>query len=224
MTKLSRRSLLAGVGGGVLGLSLSPLGAQDTDKRPAEGGIGGTGIVGTLMDFGSLIVNGLRVETDAQTAYSSTVGAFDPAQLAVGQSLTIEATGSEKGLLPRRVHVTYPLVGRVEFTDEVGSRLRVAGIDVIADIGTVTEIQPGARVLVSGIWRGESVVAGLIDPAPDPRASRRSPGPSRARVQAVRSPSAGVRSSSRAACPGRSPTVSSRPPVAPRPTASLPIR
>lgn len=167
MTGFSRRSLLAGMAGGFLGLPILPGHAEDVDKRPAEGGIGGTGIVGTLMDFGSLIVNGLRVETGSETAYSSTLGDFDPTNLAIGQSLTIEAGGSEDGLFARRVHVTYPLVGRAEFVDADGGRLRVAGIDVVADLGMATEIQAGERVLVSGVWRGDSVVAGRIDPAPD---------------------------------------------------------
>ena len=96
MISLSRRGVLAGLGAGLLASTAPVRGA--TEKPPVEGGLGGTGIVGTLMGFGSLIVNGFRVETDAATAYSSTLGPFEPEALAVGQSLTIEAVA---GLGPR---------------------------------------------------------------------------------------------------------------------------
>ena len=137
----------------------------ETEKPPAEGGLGGTGIAGTLMGMGSLIVNGFRVETDGDTAYSSTLGGFEPASLAIGQTLTIEATADATGLLAKRVHVTYPLVGRVEVMGGAG-RLRVAGVDVEAEPDGLTAVRAGERVLVSGVWRGDRVIAGRIDPAP----------------------------------------------------------
>lgn len=164
MIKLTRRSLLGGVAGSLLGAAWSPVRAE-TEKPPAEGGLGGTGIAGTLMGMGSLIVNGFRVETDGDTAYSSTLGAFEPSALAIGQTLTIEASGDTSGLLARRVHVTYPLVGRVEVIGD-GHRLRVAGVDVEAEPDGMTAVRAGERVLVSGVWRGDRVVAGRIDPAP----------------------------------------------------------
>ena len=166
MTGLNRRTLIAALGAGFVGTAIRP-GYTQTDKPPMEGGLGGTGIVGTLMDFGSLIVNGMRIETDPDTAYSSTLGAFDADTLAIGQSLTIEATASPQGLLAKRVHVTYPLVGRVEIMPGGPGRLRVAGVDVIADPDGMTDVIAGERVLVSGIWRENAVVAGRIDPAPN---------------------------------------------------------
>ncbi|WP_421725787.1 DUF5666 domain-containing protein [Bauldia sp.] len=166
MAVLNRRGVLAALGGAVIGLPGSRGWAEEADKQPAEGGIGGTGIVGTLMDFGSLIVNGMGIETDADTAYSSTLGAFDPENLAIGHSLTIEATGSSQGLLARRVHVTQPLVGRLEIWDDSGL-LRVAGVDVIADLGAIPDFGAGDRVAVSGVWRGNAVIAARIDAASD---------------------------------------------------------
>lgn len=164
MMSPSRRSVLAGLGASLLA-SAAPV-RGETEKPPAEGGLGGTGIVGTLMGFGSLIVNGFHVETDAATAYSSTLGPFEREALAVGQSLTIEAVAGPDGVLAKRVHVTYPLVGRVEVLSEAAGRLRVAGVDVVAEPDGMTAVRAGERVLVSGVWRGEHVVAGRIDPAP----------------------------------------------------------
>lgn len=165
MITIDRRSLIASLGAGLIGTAVFPAWGE-TAKPPAEGGLGGTGIVGTLMGFGSLLVNGLRVETDAATTYSSTLGAFDPATLAVGQSLTIEAAGDGSTMIAKRVHVTYPVVGRAEVLAGEG-RLRVAGIDVVAEPDGMTAVRPGERVLVSGVWRDDVVVAGRIDPAPD---------------------------------------------------------
>lgn len=165
MMTIDRRSLIAAFGASLLGAAAFPaFGA--TEKPPAEGGLGGTGIAGTLMGFGSLLVNGLEVAVDGATAWSSTLGAFDPADAAIGQTLTIEAATVGDGLVARRVHVTYPLVGRVEVRPGNGGRLRVAGVDVIAEPDGMTAVRAGERVLVSGVWRGDAVVAGRIDPAP----------------------------------------------------------
>ena len=165
MSTIDRRSLIAALGSSLLaGVAFPAWG--ETEKPPAEGGLGGTGIVGTLMGFGSLLVNGLEVETEGATAYSSTLGAFDPSSLAIGQTLTIEAATEGAGLVAKRVHVTYPVVGAAEVLAGAG-RLRVAGIDVVAEPDGMTAVRPGARVLVSGVWRDDVVVAGRIDPAPD---------------------------------------------------------
>jgi hypothetical protein len=165
MTTIDRRKLIASLGAGLLGTVAWPAWGE-TAKPPAEGGLGGTGIVGTLMGFGSLLVNGLQVGTDAGTSYSSTLGPFDPAALAIGQSLTVEAATEGGALVAKRVHVTYPVVGRAEVLAGAG-RLRVAGIDVVAEPDGMTAVRPGERVLVSGVWRDDVVVAGRIDPAPD---------------------------------------------------------
>ncbi|MEO1612986.1 MAG: hypothetical protein AAFU55_11645, partial [Pseudomonadota bacterium] len=67
MTRLSRRSLLLGASALAIGGCAADdrLAAADPDEP--RGGIGGTGIVGVLTDFGSLIVNGKRIELDGRT-------------------------------------------------------------------------------------------------------------------------------------------------------------
>jgi hypothetical protein len=132
-------------------------------EREAEGGIGGTGIVGVLTDFGSLIVAGAMVETDESTRFTDGFGAIAEAQLNVGDSLTIEATGPREGLVARRVHVTHPLVGAVSAVSPDGRRLVVNGINVDAG-STRTTIALGQRVAVSGLWRANRVVASRIAP------------------------------------------------------------
>ncbi|MEO1000264.1 MAG: DUF5666 domain-containing protein [Pseudomonadota bacterium] len=143
-------------------------GARVADRSlpEPEGGIGGTGIVGTLTAFGSLQLNGLRVELDEATAWSDPFGSRPAGAVAIGMSLTVEATEVEGRLLARRVHVTYPLVGPVEAVEQGGAVLRVLGIEVRRLDGATGGIGPGQIVAVSGLWRGGRVEADRIDPAP----------------------------------------------------------
>ncbi|MEO1249809.1 MAG: DUF5666 domain-containing protein, partial [Pseudomonadota bacterium] len=133
------------------------------------GGIGGTGIVGTLADFGSLIVNGIRIETDAQTLITDAFGTIGESDLAVGDSLTMEASPGANGLVARRVHVTHPIIGPVE---QIGSgRVRIAGVEVEVEPGAEVSVTVGRRVAVSGIWAGDRVIASRIAERPEPAVS-----------------------------------------------------
>ncbi|MEM7488864.1 MAG: hypothetical protein AAF390_07030, partial [Pseudomonadota bacterium] len=69
------------------------------ESDPFEGGIGGTGIVGVLTDFGSLIVNGLRVEVTSGTTVATPFGRVGEGALAPGQALTIVASRSADRLV-----------------------------------------------------------------------------------------------------------------------------
>ena len=160
-----RRTFLFGGAAGLLAPALGPgpAGAQDRD-RPAEGGIGGTGIVGVLTEFGSLVVGGLRVTTDAGTRVSDGFGPLPEAALRVGDALTVEASGAPGPLVARRVHVTHPLVGTVAAVEAAGRRLTVNGVRV--DLAApVRGVVAGDRVAVSGLWRGDRVVASALSPA-----------------------------------------------------------
>lgn len=166
MTQLDRRHLLAGLG--VLGLSAcSDPFEIGTGKKTPKGGIGGTGIVGTLTDFGSLLVNGLRVETDAATDVTDAFGTAKPEALAVGQNLTIEAATVDGVLIARRVRIVHPVIGTVERVDPSGLGGVVAGATVILEEGAIGELSPGARVAVSGAWRDTTVIASRIDARSD---------------------------------------------------------
>ncbi|MEM8690334.1 MAG: DUF5666 domain-containing protein [Pseudomonadota bacterium] len=157
--KLSRRAALAGGGATLL---LPGLGwAQSTD-REMEGGIGGTGIVGVLTDFGSLIVGGQYVGTDAGTRYTDGFGALQKSNLRIGDSLTVEASGPQSDLVARRVHVTHPLVGRI--ASGSGQTFVVNGVSVTLN-GSNGGFAVGDRVAVAGLWRGTRVIASGLSPA-----------------------------------------------------------
>ncbi|GFE51592.1 hypothetical protein So717_33450 [Roseobacter cerasinus] len=157
--KFSRRSALAA---GLSGLLLPQIAWPQPTERELEGGIGGTGIVGVLTEFGSLIVSGNRVQTDGQTRFSDGFGVMAQSDLRVGDSLTVEAAGPKEALVARRVHVTYPLVGTISGLSQTGG-LTVNGVSVRAP-GGWAGLSVGDRVAVSGLWRGQEVIASRIAP------------------------------------------------------------
>lgn len=172
MTRLDRRTLLAGMGIGLLG-ACQP-GPDESDlaevKKPPEGGIGGTGIVGVLTDFSSLIVNGLRVSTGAEMRVTTALGPAQAADLAIGQSLTIEAAMAADGLDAKRVHIDHPVIGTVFDAAADGMSGQVAGVPVLIEPGGLGRLRTGARVAVSGLWQDDRVVSSRVDlaaPGPD---------------------------------------------------------
>lgn len=182
MRRIDRRrfctGLAAGLGAALLsGCASAPRRLAEAEKRPAEGGIGGTGIVGTLTGFGSLLINGLRVELPRDALLSDAFGPVEAGALSLEQALTVEAAAGPAGpdgalsLQARRVHITDPLIGKVAAISPDGRRFVVNGTAVTLAPG-LTPLQAGSedglgRVVVSGIWRAGGVVATRLDPAPD---------------------------------------------------------
>ncbi len=155
--RFSRRNvILASVSAAAL-----PVGGWG-QNREVEGGIGGTGIVGLLTDFGSLVVAGRTVKTDTDTAVLDAFGGLSENDLALGDSLTIEASTTADGLLARRVHLTQPLVGLITVVN--GNTVTINGIEVTLETASPLT-QTGQRVAASGLWRGQSVIASRLSPA-----------------------------------------------------------
>ena len=163
-SKITRRSLLgSGAAIGLLGAcSDLPSDLTRQDRSPIEGGIGGTGIVGLVTDFGSLIVNGLKVETNGRTRYSDANGRMSGSAVGLADSLTIEATTRQGRLLAKRVHVTHPLIGRIQAVAGFGAALLVNGVVVQVEPQARGRAAPGDRVRISGLWRGNTVVASQV--------------------------------------------------------------
>ena len=159
-TRRAFASLLAATA--VTGCAAPQIVTRDDKRDPFEGGIGGTGIVGTLTEFGSLKINGLRVELTSRTRILTPAGQVGDGALAPGQGLTVLATRSRDRLVARHVSISYPLVGTVAVTD---GGLRVNGVPVVPQPGALGTAVPGQRVAVSGIWRGSRVAASRFDAA-----------------------------------------------------------
>lgn len=171
MSRLDRRSALATIGAGLLAGCTTDTEVVENTRPPAEGGIGGTGIIGTLTGFGSLLVNGLRIELPDGLKVSSALGALDPDDLTVGHLLTIEAETRDGTLLARRVDLAYPVIGQVEATSAAGNMFRVAGVSVELEAGMGPAPIAGQHVAVSGAWNNGRVIASAVEViAPQARA------------------------------------------------------
>ncbi|MCH2163904.1 MAG: DUF5666 domain-containing protein [Marinovum sp.] len=149
---------------GGAGLLLPGLGHAQSSPRDIEGGIGGTGIVGILTDFGSLIVAGHKIETTSDTQYFNGFGQITENDVHRGHALTVEAQTQNGQLEARRVFVTYPLVGLILDISDGGRTLTVNGVDVILE-RRQSGLAPGQRVAVSGVWQGNRVIASALQPA-----------------------------------------------------------
>ena len=133
--------------GGIGGTGLGP---------DEEGGLGGTGVFGTVTGFGSVRLNGLRVELP---------DGVGTAGLAVGDTVALETVREGEALVARRLAPVHPLVGPVERVAADG--LTVMGTPVTLGDGAVLDgtVRSGDWVAVSGIWRSGTVVATRVAPA-----------------------------------------------------------
>lgn len=161
MGKVNRRAVLLSGAAGLLGACSVPDEFAGGTRKQPKGGIGGTGIVGTLTDFGSIIVNGLRVALPSDLPIRTPYGDAGQDVLALGQNLTIEAATVSGTLLARRVAVVYPIVADLRAGDDAA--MMVGGIPVRLEPGAVDRSAPGQRVAVSGIWNGGEIVATRLD-------------------------------------------------------------
>lgn len=124
-------------------------------------GVGGTGVIGTIRRFGSIIVNDLRITYPKEVAVQIDGEPATAAALKIGQVVHVVARPGEGGLSTQRIDVTSEVVGPVEFVSP--GRLVVLGQRVVTD-GIAGEWTQGARVAVSGLRRPDGViVASLVE-------------------------------------------------------------
>lgn len=125
-------------------------------------GIGGTGVVGTIRRFGSIIVNDLRIAYPKDVTVRIDDEPATAAALKIGQVVHVVAGPGEGGLSTKRIDVVSEVVGPVE--SAAPGRLVVMGQRVLT-AGLEGEWKPGGRVAVSGLRRPDGViVASLIEP------------------------------------------------------------
>ncbi|MEM9045330.1 MAG: hypothetical protein AAGC81_11580 [Pseudomonadota bacterium] len=162
MTKINRRLTILGIGAGLVS-ACGDLEIAESNKPEPRGGLGGTGIVGTVTDFSSLMLNGLRVVTPEDLVVTSALGSLTVGDLAIGHNLTVEATTEANVLTARRVHLAHPVIGRVRNLAQDGRSARIAGVRVELDPGAIGQLELSKTVAVSGAWRNDHVVASRVD-------------------------------------------------------------
>jgi len=168
MRDIDRRRVLAVIGAGMVGACTKPAEVvKSPEPKAPPAPVGGIAIFGTLTDFGSLSVNGLRIETDGKTSVSNAFGEVVPGALAIGQVLTIEAEAVPGALIARRVYINYPVIGAIGKVSPDRRRITVLGIEIELAGGLDLTLGPGKGVAVSGLWNGERIVATLVSPFPD---------------------------------------------------------
>ncbi len=147
---------------------VAPVTARDNEDR--EGGIIGTGIVGTITDLGSIIVNGLHLEITDDMPVDGAIPAMNASELRPGHTVAIVAERQGDDWYARNIRQVYPLVGEVSATTEAG--ITVMGTEVeLNDL--LPEIKVGDWVAISGLWQGQKVNASMIERLPRPQPEAR---------------------------------------------------
>lgn len=150
--------------------------AQDNDER--EGGIVGTGIVGTITELGSIYVNGQHIRFDANLSVTSPLGDRPASSLVPGDTVVVEAAREiDGGWQARSMKAYLPIVGPVAAV--APRRLEIMGalIEIPENAASIAdfvgaEVANGDWIAVSGLWRGDVVTASRIEKiAPLPMAS-----------------------------------------------------
>ena len=126
-------------------------GIGGTGHTRDEGGIGGTGIVGIITGFGSIWVNGLEVQFDAQTQLSGDTAVSSTNDLAIGEVVVIEAKGKDNALQAHKISVVNAVTGQISASAD--GKLTVLGQTVTTTAQTIVhdpKNQTGSLPLMQG--------------------------------------------------------------------------
>lgn len=158
-------AMLAACGGGGGGSSAPEPVVQN--PPPATGGVGRTGIfMGPISNFGSIVVNGVRYDTDA-AEFEINDDPGSQADLAVGMVVIVEGSIDDNGTTGTATKVTYDdaVKGPIDSIDAVLNELVVLGqiVAITADTSFDDSIVPASLV---GLAVGDIVeVSGQTDAA-----------------------------------------------------------
>ena len=133
------------------------------DKRHRDRGIGGTGVIGTIRQFGSIVVNDLRIAYPPNVAVIIDGIAKSSAAMRIGHVVEVVAQGHRDRLSTRRIVITSEVIGPVETVS--ATMITVLGQTVLVDAPLPQRpLHPGDVVAVSGLRRLDgTIVASLIE-------------------------------------------------------------
>ena len=135
-------------------------------------GIGGTGIVGTISGFGSIIVNGLKLDYDTDTTVESDGRPAALTDLKIGQVIEGVARRNASGDLKlERLEIRHAVTGPISSIDHDSERLVVLGQTVSVNLAGDTNqksafgaLKVGDTVRVSGLRLEDGlIVASRLD-------------------------------------------------------------
>lgn len=136
-------------------------GMGGTGSTAQDSGIGGTGITGIITGFASICVNGMEVHYDSSTPLEINGQPASANELAVGQLVHAEATGTGDEVVARKISVRHAVSGPVSNVNNGKGQIRVMGqIVQLTDqtINVVGVVQPGDFIRVSGLRKQDGVV------------------------------------------------------------------
>lgn len=153
-----------GLGGtGVVAFDERGIGGTAVIAAADERGLGGTGIIGIVTGFASVCVNGYEVEITADTDVSVEGFAGADGDIRLGQLVTVEAYPINGVLVASTVAVQVAVAGPIDSIETDRSALNIAGQTVtlagFGDSVDATNLAPGDWVVVSGLRRGDDVIA-----------------------------------------------------------------
>jgi hypothetical protein len=139
-------------------------------------GIGGTGIRGTITGFGSILVNGLKLEFDNSTKVETDGKPATLEALRVGQIVQGVAHTDKNGKLSlAAVEIQHAVTGPISAIDYNAQTLTVLGQNVRLNLGAdkhdlkaFTTLAVGDMVVVSGLRQADgTIVATRVDQRSD---------------------------------------------------------
>jgi hypothetical protein len=133
----------------------------DPDDGDREGGILGTGILGTITALGSIYVNGQHIEFAPDFPVDGQGGGESASLLRPGHVGAGVAEPDGADWSASYIRQIVPLIGPVERLPD--GRILVLGTEVVMEAPDQGWAH-GDWVAVSGLWRGDQVLATRIDP------------------------------------------------------------
>lgn len=140
-------------------------GIGGTGERARDSGVGGTGIVGIITGFASICVNGIEVHYDPSTPLEINGHPATARDLAVGQLVQAEASGTGDEVMARNISVQYAVAGPIGHISTSGGQIQVMGQAVQVTEHTITPsgsnlsgLQAGDFVRVSGMRKQDGVI------------------------------------------------------------------
>ena len=122
-----------------------------------EGGIGGTGIIGTITKFGSIIVNGIRIEYKPNQKFEAFFGKKNVNDLKIGQIVRVIATSKNNIYEAQKIIQQTNLIGYYQSKSSnnvlniSNRKVKILNTQIIEN-NMLDQITPNDVLGVSGFW------------------------------------------------------------------------
>ena len=163
----SKNLNLSNIDGGIGGTGIDNL--EIVFESEKEGGIGGTGIIGTITDFGSIIVNGIRINYLDNQNIKTAFGIQKGSDLKIGQVVNLTVKKSRNEIFAENISTQTLLYGKIQYINLLEKELIINDEKVkILDNKTYNKnylpgLKIGDKVSVSGFRGYDKIYSSLIE-------------------------------------------------------------